>query len=325
MTENKNMIKLNVQKRIVFFSVLLLFGKLLAYQLTNSVGILTDALESIVNVAAGLISLYSISIAIKPKDANHPFGHGKVELISASVEGLLISIAGLVIIYEAIYRLFVPSEINQLDIGIVIVAIAGLINYILGAWSIRTGEKYQSIALIAGGKHLQSDTYSTIGLVLGLIILYFTNLVWLDSLIAIIFGTVLIFTGYKILRTTTSNLMDEADFAILEKLVDVINSKRSPNWVHICNVKIIKYGNAHHIDCDLTLPWFFNIIESKEESKKLKAILNEQFQEEIDLAIHTNPCNESFCKQCMKFDCSARQFEFEKEIIWNKDSFSLIE
>ena len=179
-TENQK-IKLIVQRRIVLFSVILFASKIIAYLLTNSVGILTDALESTINVLTGFISLYSISIALKPKDADHPFGHGKIESISASVEGILIILAGLIIIVEAIRRLFNPLEIQQLDIGIVIVAIAGVVNYILGYYSIKTRRKHQSIALVAGGKHLQSDTYSTIGLVVGLILLLLTKMVWIDE------------------------------------------------------------------------------------------------------------------------------------------------
>lgn len=168
-------IKIKVQKRIVLISVLLLCGKFFAFWVTNSVGILTDALESIVNVVAGLISLYSLNVAAKPRDADHPFGHGKVELISASTEGILIFLAGLAIIYEGIRRLFYPSLLEKLDVGIMLVALAGAVNYVLGWYSIRVGRKYDSIALIAGGKHLQSDTYSTIGLVSGLLLLYWTG------------------------------------------------------------------------------------------------------------------------------------------------------
>ena len=114
-------LKQKVQAWIVSISCIILLGKLAAYFLTHSVGVLTDALESIVNVVAGFISLYSLHWAAQPKDEGHPFGHGKVELISASIEGILISVAGGMIIYEGIKRLFLPVEIQKLDIGIYIV------------------------------------------------------------------------------------------------------------------------------------------------------------------------------------------------------------
>ena len=171
MERENNRIKLKVQRIIAISSVLIFGGKLIAYFLTNSVGILTDALESTVNVTTGFITLYAIVVSLRPKDENHPFGHGKAEFLSASIEGFLIMIAGLVIIFEATKRFFVPAEIQKLDIGIWIVAIAGLLNYVIGWYSIRIGKKNNSIALISGGKHLQSDTYSSIGLVLGLVLL----------------------------------------------------------------------------------------------------------------------------------------------------------
>lgn len=313
-------LKYNVQKVIVTISILLLIGKVVAYQLTNSVGILTDALESIVNVLAGVLSLISIGVALKPKDANHPFGHGKVELLSASVEGLLIAVAGAIIIYEAIYRFFVPSEIQKLDIGILIIAIAGLINYIMGVYSIKIGKKHNSIALISGGKHLKSDTYSTIGLVLGLFILYLTDYHWLDSTIAILFGLIIAITGIKILKQTTSNLMDEADFEIMAEIVEIMNQNRTEERINISNSRIIKYGDTNHIDCDLTIPWYFNINDAERISKTIKSELSEHFKENIDLALHVFPCKAKDCPSCLKSDCRERQAEFTGKSEWTLES-----
>ena len=118
----EEVLKQRVQQKILLLSFLILVGKFVAYWLTDSVGILTDALESIVNVAAGAMSLYALYWSARPKDKSHPFGHGKVELLSASVEGIMISMAGLMIIYEGIKRLFFPVEVQRLDIGIIIVA-----------------------------------------------------------------------------------------------------------------------------------------------------------------------------------------------------------
>jgi len=317
-----NKIKLTIQKRIVVFSVLLFVGKIIAYFLTNSLGILTDALESIVNVTAGFISLYSIYLALKPKDENHPYGHGKVELISASIEGFLILLVGLVIIFESIKRLiFPPSGFQQLDIGIIIIAVAGAINYILGYYSISIGKKHNSMALIAGGKHLQSDTYSTIGLVIGLILLYFTKLVWLDSAIAMLFGLIIVYTGYKILRETTAILMDEADFKLIESLTEIIWEYKSENWIDIHNFKIVKYGSNHHIDCDLTLPWYFNIVEAHKETDALKEVIISHYTENVDLTFHTDACNVDMCKFCKKPDCKERKQPFENEVKWTVESF----
>lgn len=127
------------------------------------------------------------------------------------------------IIYEAIKRLLVPDEIQKVDIGIYIIAISGVLNYLMGWYSIHIGKKYNSIALVAGGKHLQSDTYSTIGLVVGLVLLYFTKITWIDSAMALIFGSIIIITGISILRKTTDNLLDRADINLLKDLADTLN------------------------------------------------------------------------------------------------------
>jgi cation diffusion facilitator family transporter len=317
--ENKR-IKWIVQRRIVFFSVILFVGKVLAYFLTNSVGILTDALESTVNVLTGFISLYSISVALKPKDTDHPFGHGKIESISASIEGILILFAGLIIIFEAFKRLFIPLELQQLDIGIIIVAVAGLIKYILGYYSIKTGKKYNSIALVAGGKHLQSDTYSTIGLVIGLILLLLTKITWLDSVIAMLFGIIIIYTGYKILKETASNLMDKADVSVLEKISDILSSKRMETWINIHNLKLVKYGDSYHIDCDLTLPWYMNILDAHKEGNLVKEKISTNLDNTIDFTIHIDPCNMNLCSHCRVHSCKYREHDFVSELEWSYEN-----
>lgn len=320
-TNNKNL-KFNIQMIIAISSSLIFIGKLAAYFLTNSVGILTDALESTVNVVTGFITLYAIYISIKPKDANHPFGHGKAEFMSASVEGFLIILAGLIIIFEAIKRLFIPVEVSQLDIGIVIVAIAGLLNYLIGWYSIRIGKKYNSIALISGGKHLYSDTYSSIGLVIGLILLYYTKLVWLDSLIALVFGTIIIVTGFKILRETTSNLMDEADFKLIEQFGNIIDNNKSNEWIDVHNFKLVKYGNVFHINCDLVLPWDLYLSDAHKEGEKLRNLLVSNFPEDIVFNLHTDECFKKYCKNCKRVDCKERTIDFEAQLNFDMKSFT---
>ena len=309
----EDLLKQKTQRWIVSLSVLILVGKFLAYYLTNSVGILTDAMESIVNVTAGFISLFSLYVSSKPKDKSHPFGHGKVELISASIEGILIMVAGLLIIYEAIKRLYEPTLISKLDIGILIVALGGLFNYLMGGYSISIGRKHNSIALIAGGKHLQSDTYSTIGLVLGLTLLYFTKLSWIDSALALIFGSIIVITGVNILRKTVATLMDEADVQVLESMVKAISTHRKDDWIDIHNMKTIKYGSQLFVDCDLTLPWFYNINESHKACDELKALLTREFSGRVLVSIHSDPCDAKHCEHCKVKGCLYRIEAFREE------------
>src|SRR5688572_920762 len=163
---------LQVQKWVAGISVLLLAVKFFAYYLTRSVSILTDALESIVNVAAGFIGLYSLYVSAKPRDSDHPYGHGKAEYISAAVEGTLILSAGFIVIYKSVMHLIKPVLINNIDRGIYLIAITAVINFIMGFIARRTGIRNGSLALIASGKHLQSDSYTTFGILAGLALLY---------------------------------------------------------------------------------------------------------------------------------------------------------
>lgn len=307
---NEDLLKQKIQRWIVFISVAILVGKFIAFWITNSVGILTDAMESIVNVVAGFISLFSLRWAAQPKDKEHPFGHGKMELISASIEGLLIAVAGGMIIFEGIQRLFSPAEIGRLDIGIIVVAVAGLINYLAGWYSIRMGKKHNSIALIAGGKHLQSDTYSSIGLVIGLLLLFYTHIAWIDSALALIFGSIIIITGISILRKTIANLLDKADNDLLTLIAASINKHRRAEWIDIHNTKIIKYGSFLYIDCDLTLPWYFNVAESHEACESLESTLIADFSDRIQVSIHSDPCRMAHCTHCAMSACTTRQAPF---------------
>src|SRR5258706_16276936 len=153
---NKGQQNLQVQKWVAVISVLLLVIKLIAYYSTHSVSILTDALESIVNVIAGFIGLYSLYIAAKPRDRDHPYGHGKAEFISAAIEGTMIGSAGAIILYKAIQNLIRPVTLHKIDYGIILVAITAIVNFAVGYYCLRTGKKNNSAALIASGKHLQT-------------------------------------------------------------------------------------------------------------------------------------------------------------------------
>ena len=311
----ENRIKIKVQRNILIGSAIIMAGKFAAYLLTSSVGILTDALESIVNVAAGCISLYSLYWASKPKDEEHPFGHGKMELLSASAEGAMISIAGLIIIYKGIDRLLFPAEIQKLDVGMIIVAVSGVLNYLMGYYSVRVGKRYSSMALVAGGRHLQSDTYSTIGLIAGLLLLYFTKQAWIDSAVSLIFGLLIIATGISILRKTISNLLDTADKGLLEHLADVLNKKRCDEWIGFHNIKAIKYGSMLHLDCDLVIPWYYTVEKAHETGNELKDILEDEFKGKMETTLHFDPCNifpYPLCNEC-KLECPHRKEAFVKQ------------
>jgi cation diffusion facilitator family transporter len=311
---------LRVQKWVAGISVVLLAVKITAYYFTGSVAILTDALESIVNVAAGFIGLYSLFVAAKPKDKDHPYGHGKAEFLSAAIEGTLISTAGVLIIYKAVQQLFYPVALKELDMGITLVAITALINFITGWYCVRTGNKNNSPALVASGRHLQSDTVSTLGIIAGLLLLFFTGKWWIDSAVAIIFALWTMYTGYHILRRSIAGIMDEADEKLISELVAFLNEKRRENWVDLHNLRVIKYGSMLHIDCHLTVPWYLNVHEAHTEIDTLAKLIREKYGEAIELFVHSDGCLPFQCHICNKEDCKVRQHAFEYQVAWTVEN-----
>lgn len=308
----------NFQKIVAVVGVSLFVIKIVAWYITSSVAILTDALESIVNVTAGFIGLYSLYLSAQPRDANHPYGHGKVEFVSAAIEGTLITIAGVLIIYEAINNLRHPHEIAQLDYGIGLVGITAIVNYGVGYIAVKKGEKNSSLALIASGKHLQSDTYTTFGIIIGLGLILITNLTWLDSVVALIFAFIIIFTGYKIIRGSIAGIMDEADEELLKRVVALLQNSRRENWIDLHNLRIIKYGNTLHVDCHLTVPWYLTVKLAHDEVNEMEKLIDENFGRSIETFVHTDPCVEFSCQICTKKDCKVRKKDFVKELDWTE-------
>lgn len=294
--------------------------KMVAFWVTRSVAILTDALESTVNVIAGFIGLYSLYVAAKPRDENHPYGHGKAEFLSAAVEGTLILIAGMVIVYESISNFIHPHPLQKLDQGIILVAATAVINFVVGFISIRKGNKNNSLALIASGKHLQSDTYSTLGIILGLVLIRLTGIATLDSVTAIIFALIIIYTGYRILRHSLAGIMDEADKELLQKMLAVLNANRRGNWIDLHNLRVIKYGGQLHIDCHLTVPWYLNVVEAHKEVEELGKLIKREFGNAIELFVHTDPCLDFSCPICINEHCTVRKHPFEKTIEWTLEN-----
>jgi len=313
-------INLRLQKIVTVVAVLLFIIKVIAWLLTSSVSILTDALESIVNVTAGFISLYSLYVSAKPRDLDHPYGHGKAEFISAAFEGSMISIAGLIIIYESGRNLMHPKELKGLDTGIILVAITAVINYVTGWFCVRTGKRNNSLALIASGKHLQTDTYSTLGIIVGLILIYFTKWNILDSIVAMGFALFIIYTGYTIIRESVEGIMDKADMELLNKLVSYLNKHRRVNWIDLHKVRIIKYGSVLHLDAHLTVPWYLNVHEAHAEVDELSASIKAEFGQTLELFIHTDGCLDFSCNICSKQDCSVRKHSQKQRVEWTVEN-----
>lgn len=319
-TSGKSNSKIALQAFTLVVGLLLLCMKFFAFFKTNSNAILTDAIESIINIVAGGFGLYSLYLASKPHDEDHPYGHGKIEFISASIEGSLILAAGISMIIKATYNFFVPIKIGSLDIGILLIGISGAVNYIMGWMAQKSGERNSSLTLVASGEHLKSDAYSSAGLLIGLGLIVLTKIIWLDNIVAILMGVVIIYSGYKILKHSVAGIMDEADFDLLSKVIIHLNKNRRENWVDIHNFRIIKFGEKIHIDCHTTIPWYFNANEVHNELKLVEENIQETIPNNLETFIHADPCLPQSCKSCYKSDCPHRMADFLKKIDWTLEN-----
>jgi len=320
MISESNLFKIKTMRLMLIFSILIMGVKFVAYIITHSNAILTDALESIINVVAGSFALFSVYYAAQPKDENHPYGHGKIEYLAVGIEGGLIIIAGGAIFIKSIMGFFHPKAIESVDIGVFISIFAGVANYFMGTFLIKKGKSHNSSLMVADGKHLMTDTVSSIGLIIGLIIIYYTKIYWLDNLIAIFFGVYIFVTGYKLLKESVNNLLDEADYEQLNTVVEILNSNRREKWIDMHNLRVLKYGSHLHIDAHITLPWYDNLEASHAEVTAVENLITDKLEGEVEFFIHADPCLPLSCPICPIKDCSVRKGVFAKQLIWNLDN-----
>jgi len=301
-------------------SILLMLAKFVAYLITHSNAILTDAAESIVNVLASAFAFYSIYLATVPKDTNHPYGHGKVEYFSAFLEGTLITIAGVIIIFKSGYDLLYPKPILNLFEGAAIIGVTGFINMLVGYYLINTGKVQNSITLEADGKHLITDAVTSAGLVVGVILIDLTGLFWLDGVISILLGFYIVYNGYKLTRRSVGGLMDESDLELVKDIIDGLQQNRKDPWIDVHNLRAQQYGADLHIDCHLTLPYYFDLNQVHKEISDMDEVINGNARRKTELFIHADPCLPACCNYCHMKECRVRAEPFRGEIRWTIDN-----
>lgn len=308
--------EIRLQAWLVVLGVVLMGGKLLAWQLTGSHAILSDAAESLVNVLAGSFTWYSLLLSARPRDANHPYGHGKIEFLAAGIEGALLALAGLLIVANAAVGLFEKHELKSLDWGLAITAAAGAINFGLGSWARKRAAKTHSLPLEAGGKHLQADGYTTVGLLIGLSLVWLTGWYWLDALVALLFGLFLCYTAWGILQPSLAGIMDEADEQMLARIADVLEQNRQADWVDCHNMRMIRYGRMLHVDAHLTLPRYYSVEQAHEAMDRIDKLVTVEFGRTMEFFIHVDPCLPSSCALCKQVDCPVRSAPFHAQVAW---------
>lgn len=191
-------------------AVLTIVLKVLAAMLTGSVGFLSDALESGVNLVAAVVGFIALRIAAKPADANHQFGHGKAEYVSALVEGAMIFVAAALIIYTSTLRLLNPQPLEQPGIGLALSTLASVLNLAVGLALLKAGKKYRSATLRADGHHVLTDVWTSVGVLVGIALVALTDWLWLDPIVAFAVGINILWTGYKLLKESLSSLLSES-------------------------------------------------------------------------------------------------------------------
>jgi len=216
------------------------------------------------------------------------------------------------------HPIFYSHPISDLVIGAIIIGATGVINGVLGYYMIKNGKALRSLTIEADGKHLITDMVTSGGLVVGLLLIHFTKIDLLDSVLSILVGLYIVFTGYKLVRRSVSGLMDEADFDIVTEVVSVLNEKRREPWIDIHNFRAQKYGNELHIDCHLTLPNYFDLNQVHTEVSLVGKLINSEVTK-TELFIHTDPCVPQCCYYCSMPNCPIRSEPKTETIAWTMD------
>ena len=244
--ENTERIELNLKDQKIrtlaalvslFISLLVMIIKFYAYNKTGSQGVYSDAIESIVNIFTAAMAIFVIYYASKPVDDDHPYGHGKVEYFSAAFEGGLIAVAAFVIFYQSFIAFINGNSLGHLDLGMLYLTIAGGINLLLGWGLLRAGKLYNSTALIGNGHHILSDVWTSVAVILGLLIIEFTGILMMDIFLAVGAGLYLCYTGYRLMRSSIAGLLDEEDIDTLKSLAKVFEKSISSGIIQIHHTK----------------------------------------------------------------------------------------
>jgi cation diffusion facilitator family transporter len=304
-------------------SLLLMIAKFVAYYLTYSSAILTDALESIINVVASAFAFYSVYLASQPRDLNHPYGHGKIEFFSAGLEGVLILLASIFIVFHSVEGLIDAAHLKDLKLGLLIISLGTIINYFLGLTIENEGITQNSPTLIADGKHLKLDAISGLILVFSVLIVTLTKIYWIDSFASILFALFMGWNGLKIIRKSIGGLMDETNDEVLGKVVNILKNHQRNEWIDIHNMRIQEYGSDIHIDCHLTLPNYWNLEKVHDTVHEFEEILEVEFPSNVEIFIHTDPCLPECCHYCKINNCPIRKAPQSKTIEWNKINLTL--
>lgn len=284
--------------------------KFWAYHVTGSTAVLSDALESIVNVVAAIFAVGGVVFAGKPADRSHPYGHGKIEFFSAAFEGGLIAFAAVLVMIQAVRGMVGGGELRELNRGLVLVIGAGAMNGILGWFLVRTGKKYHSLTLVADGKHVLSDFWTSAGVVVGLLLVRLTGIHLIDPIVAGLLGLNLAWTGWKLVRHAAGGLLDEEDAEIVRRLVSAADASSGSGIIRVHNLRVIRAGRFAHVDAHIVVPMFWDVARAHDSTDAFEQRVIKVCGLKGEIVIHTDPCRQLYCAQCDLPDCPVRLAAF---------------
>ncbi len=287
-------------------------GKLATWQVTGSVAVLSDALESTANIAAAGLLVFSILLAARPADRDHPYGHGRVEFLSAAVEGALIVVAAVLIAVEAVGTLLRGGAPHALGFGLVALGALSLGNAALGVYLLRTGRAAHSLALVADGKHVLVDVYTSLGVIAGLALVKVTGLAWLDPVVALAVGANIVREGVGLVRSAVRGLMDEADPDLLARLAKALDRERPAEWIDVHGLRAWRSGALVHSDLHLVVPRYFDAERLHRISDAVEARMLGGLAEPAEAVVHFDPCGAVHCAGCEMPACRVRSAGFQE-------------
>jgi len=275
---------------IAIFCGITIFGiKLVAYFISNSVALLSDALESIVNIAASGLMLFSVCVSERAPDSSHKYGHEKIEDISSLVEGVFIIVAALLIIHAAAGRLFESAELFKLDFAIGISMFATALNAGLSWLLLKTAKSCGSTALEGDAKHLFSDVISTVGVWMGLFVAQLTGWGFLDSVLAFVVAALIVRMGVGIVLKSSNRLMDQSCIAEEAKIIEILG-RHSFQFIDFHNLKTRRHGNQVFAELHLSVNGSLSVKVAHDLTDQLEEELKEE-QPNVTLTIHVEPPN----------------------------------
>ena len=268
---------------------LMLAGKGYAYLITGSAAILSDFAESIVHVVAVSFAAFSLWLSMRPADESHPYGHEKVGFFSAGTEGAMIIIAAVYIIFAAIDKWLHGLQLENLGEGTIFTAAATLINGVLGAYLVWQGKKYRSLILTANGKHVLTDSWTSLGVIVGLILVMLTGWRPFDPILAIIVALNILWSGGKLIRQSIGGLMDERDPKIEQILRRALNEETKRRGLDYHQFRSRNTGNSIWVDVHLLFPKDTTIESAHWLATEIEGAIKAQMSVPIIFTTHLEP------------------------------------